>query len=224
MDSIIYHLLNFIINPVVRWVIFLLNVVFVMFAYNQEIVRFSVIKGISGLPFNWQMFCILLLGVFGSFLTFIGLWLTIPFTEGLPFYWYIPIFIILLAYYLQNTIDLKPIENNTKCNDKTNENFNPPPTYILPKKYRIALVYIILILDIIIFTQYYIYFGVFDYSKNTYLHRYLLERFGGWYDGHKLAFLAEWLGVFYVISDTYNIYLQTTFEACKYKLPSSWNF
>ena len=44
------------------------------------------------------------------------------------------------------------------------------------------------------------------------------------YDGNKLAFLTEVLGIGYVISDCYNIYLQKTFEACHYKLPSSWNF
>jgi hypothetical protein len=188
-----------------------------MIAYNQEIVRFSTITAFTGLPYNWHMFIILLLGVFGSFLVFMGLWLTIPFTDGLPFYWYIPLFILLLAYYLQNTIDLKPI-------NKIQDDFIPPPTYILPKKYRIAIVWGVLILDLLIFIQYYIYFGVFDYSKDTYLHRYLLERFGGWYDGHKIAFLIEWLGLIYIISDSYNIYLQTTFEPCKYNLPISWKF
>ena len=217
MNSIVNYFLNFLITPAFRWAVFFLNVALVMFAYNQEIVRYSLNIGFTGLPFNWQMFCIIMFSVLGSFLTFLGLWYTIPFASGLPEFWYIPIFILLLAYYLQNTIDLQPVTKET-------DQFDPPPTHILPKKYRIAIVYGILLLDIIIFLQYYIYFGVFDYSKDTVLHRYLLERFGGWYDGHKMAFLIEWLGMGYVLSDCYNIYLQKTFEACHYKLPSSWNF
>ena len=217
MNTLVNHILNFLITPAFRWLIFFINIILVIVAYNQEIVRYSIVKGRTGLPMNWQMFCCLLIGVFGSFLTFMGLWYTIPFTNSLPEFWYIPIFILLLAYYLQNTIDLKTVSNE-------NDNFQPPPTHILPKKYRIVIVWLILLLDMIIFIQYYIYFGVFDYSKDTVLHRFLLERFGGWYDGNKLAFLTEILGIGYVISDCYNIYLQKTFEPCHYKLPSSWNF
>ena len=217
MHPIISNFLDFIITPAFRWFVFILNVCLIMFAYNQDIVRYSILNGFTGLQFNWQMYIILTLGVFGSFLTFMGLWYTIPFTSNLPEFWFIPIFILLLAYYLQNTIDLKTVNNE-------NDNFQPPPTHILPKKYRIVIVWLILLLDMIIFIQYYIYFGVFDYSKDTVLHRFLLERFGGWYDGNKLAFLTEILGIGYVISDCYNIYLQKTFEPCHYKLPSSWNF
>ena len=216
MNLIISNFLNFLINPAIRWIVFVLNVIMIAIGYNQEIVRYSTLKGFTGLPYNWNMYMIVVLGVIGSFITFMGMWYTIPFTTALPHYWYIPLFILLLAYYLQNTIDLKPVEASDK--------FAPPPTNILPKKYRILITYIILILDLIIFIQYYIYFGVFDYGKTTYLHYYLLERFGGWYDGRKLTFLIEWLGLAYVLSDTYNIYLQKTFEACKYKLPASWNF
>jgi hypothetical protein len=212
--------LNLLITPSIRWLVYILNVIMVIIAYNQEIVRYSEHSGFTGLPFNWQMFVIVLAGVFGSFLTFMGLWLTIPFMSGLPFYWYIPIFILLCCYYLQNTMDLKAISASGGNGDE----FVAPPTYLLPRKYRMAIVYLVLILDIIIFIQYYIYFGVFDYSKDTYLHRYLLERFGGWYDGRKLHFVIEWLGIGYIVSDLYNIYLQTSFEACKYGLPVSWNF
>lgn len=217
MNLILDGILNLLITPAFRWTVFFINIIMIMFAYNQEVVRYSVHTGFTELPFNWQMFVILLLGVFGSFLTFLGLWYTIPFTDSLPTYWFIPLFILLLAYYLQTTIDLKPV-------DKVTDKFEPPPTHILPQKYRIAIVYFILFLDMLIFIQYYLYFGIFDYGKDTVLHRYLLERFGGWYDGHKLAFIIEWLGVGYVISDCYNIYLQSTFEACKYGLPPSWNF
>jgi hypothetical protein len=207
--------LELLITPTVRWIVVIANIIMVAFAYNQEVVRYSTIHGFMGIPYNWQMYILVLLSVFGSFITFLGLWLTIPFTTYFPKYWYIPIFILLLAYYLQNTIDLQPVSGG---------DFSPPPTHILPKKYRIIIVWCLLILDIIIFTQYYVYFGVFDYGKNTYLHRYISERFGGWYDGKKFAFLSEWLGLFYVALDLHNIYQQSTFEACTYKLPQSWNF
>ena len=219
MNLIIESFLNFLITPLIRWLVLILNICLIMFAYSQEIVRYSNVKAFTGLPYNWNMFIFVIAGVFGTFLTFLGLWFTIPFTDNLPTYWYIPLFILLIAYYLQSTIDLKPVNNTEKLGE-----FDPPPTHIMPKKYRILLVYMILILDLLIFVQFYIYFGIFDYSKNTILHRYFLERFGGWYDGHKLAFIIEWIGLGYVINDSYNIYLQKTFEACKYNLPASWNF
>lgn len=216
MNEIFTDFLNLLIHPVVRWVVFLLNIITIGFAYQQEITRYSTTKGFTGLQYNWHFFIILLTGVFGSFLAFLGLWYTIPFTDILPQYWFIPIFIILIAYYTQITIDTKTI--------KPTDEFTPPPSNILPKKYRVLITYITLILDLLMFLQFYIYFGVFDYSKNTILHRFLLERFGGWYDGNKLAYLTEWLGLLYVSQDIYSIWIQKTFSACEYKLPLSWNF
>ena len=66
--------------------------------------------------------------------------------------------------------------------------------------------------------------GIVDYTKNTILHRYLLERFGGWYDGNKLAYFVGWLGFMYVSNDIYNLWISMYFNACEYKLPSSWDF
>jgi hypothetical protein len=220
MNYIIENFLNFLITPFIRWIMYFLMIIILLYSYQIEITRYSKEIGFTGLNMNWQMYVLSMIGVFGSFITFMGLWLTIPFSDSLPKYWYIPIFILMIAYYTQITIDTKPISTD----DEGTENFTSPPKNVLPQKYRLLIHYIILIVDIIVFVQFYIYFGVFDYSKNTYLHRYLLERFGGWYDGHKLAYLTEWLGLAYVLNDFYYIFISKTFEACEYKLPLSWNF
>jgi hypothetical protein len=72
--------------------------------------------------------------------------------------------------------------------------------------------------------QTYVYFGIADLSKKTIISRYVLERFGGWYEGNKLDYLYEWAGLFDIVTAIYILYLQTTFQACEYGLPSSWNF
>ena len=72
--------------------------------------------------------------------------------------------------------------------------------------------------------QQYIYFGIADLSKKTVLSRYVLERFGGWYAGNKLDYLYEWTGSFDIFIAFYILYLQSTFQACEYGLPPSWNF
>ncbi len=221
MNYIIQNFLDFLITPFIRWLMFFVMIGALIFAYQQEITRYSKVTGFTGLNMNWQMYVFSVIGIFGSFITFMGLWLTIPFSDSLPKYWYIPIFILMLAYYTQITMDIEPI--STDEIDNAN-NFVAPPTHIFPQKYRLLINYLILIIDLIVFIQFYIYFGVFDYSKNTYLHRYLLERFGGWYDGHKLAYITEWLGLAYVLNDFYNIYISKYFNACEYKLPLSWNF
>jgi hypothetical protein len=87
----------------------------------------------------------------------------------------------------------------------------------------VLLTYAGLIIDIIIMVQLYIYFGIADVSKKTVLSRYFLERFGGWYSGNKLDFVFEWSGIIDVVLKLYILYLQTSFRACNYGLPDSWN-
>ena len=56
-------------------------------------------------------------------------------------YWYVPLFAIALCIY--------PIYNNAEITEKDGT-FNPPPNYLLPKKYRLFFHYAILVLDILI--------------------------------------------------------------------------
>ena len=102
--------------------------------------------------------------------------------------------------------------------------FNPPPTYMLPDKYRIMLTYASLVVNIVVMVQTYVYYGIADLSKKTILSRYVLERFGGWYAGNKIDFLYEWSGMLDIFIAVYILYLQYNFQACVYGLPASWNF
>jgi hypothetical protein len=86
------------------------------------------------------------------------------------------------------------------------------------------IAYASLVVNVIVMIQSYVYLGIADLSKKTIVSRYVLERFGGWYAGNKLDYIYEWTNMIDIIIAVYILYLQTTFQACKYGLPSSWNF
>ena len=94
---------------------------------------------------------------------------------------------------------------------------------MLPQKYRVVIAYVSVIIDSMLMLQLYIYNGVVDVSKKTLLSHYILERFGGWIDGNKLDFIFEWSGMIDVFIKIYILLLQTSFYACDYGLPPSWN-
>jgi hypothetical protein len=218
MNQLFSSLTEFLLTPAFRWFILLLRIITAVILYYNEPQRFSVVKAFDGLSFKWHLYILAMVSIFSTFLTFLGMWATIPFmdTNILSEYWYVPLVILLFAIITQITISSPQIENNGT--------FNPPPTYMLPLKYRMMLSYVSFIIDIILFAQFYIYLGVSDYSKRTIMSRYILERFGGWYKGNRLDFIYEWLGIFDVIYRIYILYLQNYFTACQYNLPDSWNF
>lgn len=218
MNQLLSSLTEFLLTPAFRWFILLVRILISIIVYANEPQRFSNTKAIDGLTYKWHLYILAMISVFSTFLTFLGMWSTIPFmdTNLISEYWYVPLVILNFAIITQITISSPQIQN-----DGT---FNPPPTYMLPLKYRIMLSYISLIIDIILFAQFYIYLGVSDYSKRTIMSRYILERFGGWYTGNRLDFLYEWLGILDVIYRIYILYLQNNFTACQYNLPDSWNF
>ncbi len=218
MNQLLSSLTEFLLTPGFRWFIFLIKIIITILLYLNEPQRFSFVKAFDGLSYKWHLYILAMIAVFSTFLTFLGMWSTIPFmdTTTISEYWYIPLFILYFAIITQITISSPQITN-----DGT---FNPPPTYMLPLKYRMMLSYASLIFDIILFAQFYIYLGISDYSKRTIMSRYILERFGGWYPGNRLDFLYEWTGILDVIYRIYILYLQNTFTACFYNLPTSWNF
>ena len=216
MSELLLSLAEFLLTPAFRWIIFLLRVVLSILLYINEPQRFSYVKSFDGLSYKWHLYIIAMFSAIALFLTMIGLWIQIPFTKSLPEYWYIPVFILYITIITQITIDSPQV--------KDDGSFNPPPSYLLPHKFRMILSYTAYILDIIIFAQIYIYFGIADYSKKTIFSRYILERFGGWYPGNKLDFIFDWSGVIDTALNTYVLYLQYTFTACEYGLPQSWNF
>ena len=215
MTELIRDLAEFIITPALRWILLFTAIILSLVQYYNEPYRYSYITAFSGLSYKWHIYILMVFTCITTVLTIIGFWISIPFTNFLPEYWYFALLIILLAIVTQITVDSKQVTD-----DGT---FNPPPTFMLPGKYRIMLAYVNLVINIIIVIQMYIYYGISDITKKSLLSRYILERFGGWYEGNKADFLFEWGGVFDCIVKIYLLYLQATFRACEYGLPPSWN-
>jgi hypothetical protein len=216
MNELFLSLAEFIITPLFRWICLAITIVLNIIKYTNEPQRFSFKTAFTGLTFKWHLFLIIAIALTSNCLTTIGMWGTIPFTKYLPDYWYVYVYIIALAIVTQITINSKQVEDDGS--------FNPPPTYLLPDKYRILISYVSLIINIFTTLQSYIYFGIADYSKKSILSRYITERYGGWYEGNKMDFIFNWTGVFDIVESIYILYLQYNFQACNYGLPSSWNF
>ena len=216
MVSITRELIEFIITPNLRWLFLFLSIMLNILKYLNEPHRFSYYEALSGLSYKWHLFLIAIMSLLSYTFMTIGLWHSVPFTDLLPDYWYIYLLVLCLAIITQITISSKQV--------KDDGSLNPPPTYLLPYKYRIFISYLSLVINILIMMQTYLYFGISDYSKKTILSRYFLERFGGWYIGNKLDFLYEWSGFVDVFIGIYILYIQYTFKACDYGLPNSWNF
>ena len=215
MTGFIYGLAEFIITPLFRWITLFLTIILSILQYLNEPQRFSYKKAGSGLSYKWHLYALAIFGGISTILTFIGLWIQIPFTDKLPDYWYVYIFILYLAIITQITVDSPQITDDGS--------FNPPPVYMFPQKYRVLLAYISMIVDALIMLQLYIYFGIADITKKTVVSRYVLERFGGWYAGNKLDFIFDWSGIIDTLLKIYILILQQNFNACEYGLPPSWN-
>ena len=216
MRELIYALAEFITTPLFRWIFLFLAIVLNLVKYYNEPQRFSYKKAFTGLSYRWHLYLIAVISCISYCFMSLGLWLSVPFTSYLPDNWYIYLFILCMAIITQIAVDSKPVSDDGS--------FNPPPTYMLPDKYRIMLTYASLIVNIVVMVQTYVYLGIADLSKKTILSRYLLERYGGWYAGNKLDFVYEWSGLIDIFIAVYILHLQFNFQACVYGLPASWNF
>jgi hypothetical protein len=216
MKELLLSLAEFITTPIFRWFFLFLAVVINLLKYYNEPQRFSFNIAFSGLSYKWHLYIIAVLSCISNCLMSIGLWAHIPFTTALPDNWYIYLFVICMAIVTQIAVDTKQI--------KDDGSFNPPPTYMLPDKYRVMVTYASLVINVVVMIQSYLYFGIADLSKKTILSRYFLERYGGWYFGNKIDFLYEWSGLFDICVAIYCLYIQYNFQACEYGLPTSWNF
>ena len=213
--TVLYELAEFITTPLLRWIFLFLGVIITILQYLNSPQRFSFETAEFGLSFKWYLYLLCMLNLFTSSLTTIGQWATIPFTDMLPDYWYIYLFILCFAIITQITIDSPQVLDDGS--------FNPPPLYMFPQNTRVIIAYISVIIDTLLMIQLYIYNGIVDSSKKTLLSYYILERFGGWIKGNKLDFLFEWSGMIDVFIKIYILLLQKNFNACEYGLPSSWN-
>jgi hypothetical protein len=208
---------NLLTNPILRWLFWLFVTILNFYAYIVDPVRFSSETYFWGVPNKWFIYVARMLTFFLDILTFLGLWLTIPFADNIPLYWFIPLIIIGFAVISQYAIDSETYTRN-------GNNFSPPPTYMWSKTSRIILFAIILILNAIIFIQFYIASGIKDYYDSTVLHRFFLQRFGGFYKGNHLAFIVAWLGALAFYFDAEMLILQYKFKVCDFNMPDSWSF
>jgi hypothetical protein len=215
MTGILHSIGEILITPLFRWITILLTVVLTIIQYLNEPQRFSYSIAFTGLSYKWHLYILAVYSGISTVLTVFSLWLQIPFTYSLPDYWYLYLFVLYLALITQINNDSPQIADDGS--------FKPPPSYMLPLKYRIVLAYISMIVDFLIMLQLFIYFGISDITKKTAISRYFLERFGGWYPGNKLDFLFDWSGLIETSFKIYILVLQSGFQACKYGLPLSWN-
>jgi hypothetical protein len=208
---------SFLTNPLLRWIFWLTVTILNFYAFIHDPLRFSTNNDYFGLPNKWFIYISRMLTFTLDLLTFFGLWFTIPFSDNLPVYWFFPFIIIGYAIISQYTIDSDTYK-------RQEDHFAPPPQYLWSKYTRVILFAAVLILNLLIFTQFYIASGTKEYYNNTVLHRFFLQRFGGFSNGNHLAFIVEWLGLLAFIFDSKMLAVQYYFKACQYNLPDSWNF
>lgn len=216
-DETLDTLANILVSPGLRWSVYILALISVIYSYIIEPIRFSGVTGSFGLSYKYESFVAICLTLFFYLFIFIGLWLTIPFTDKLQDLWYIPIIVLIFAVITHISLTTETVTDDGKT-------LMPPPTYFESKSMRKLLYYIILVLDVVNFLQGLIYAGVTTQFKTTVLHQFFLNRFGGMTPNNLLNFATEWLGVIGIIIDIYWIYGVETFNPYKYALPGSWDF
>jgi len=216
-ETLLKTFTTILINPILRWITLFITILLTIFAYIQEPIRFSGNYGSLGLKYKGQYFILSCITLFLYFFNLLGLEFTIPFSNNLPYLWYIPLIIIIYSIILDITLRTEIVTNK-------NNNLEAPPSYLLPKKYRLYIYYFIILFDIIIFIQSFIYAGISPVFKTTLLHQLFLNRFGGFTPTNIIIFIISWLGIIGLLLDGYMIYNQYIFSACYYSLPESWNF
>ncbi len=210
-------LYDFLMDNRVRWLFFIAVAVLNFVAYYQDPLRYTLETKCLGFPCKWFSF----LAGMGTYtmdvLTFLGLLFTIPFAISMPQYWFVPLIAIGYAIITEITIWSKTYKEDGKLNS--------PPKYLMPKKKRIALYTTILILDLIVFVQFYMYAGISNLVNKTVLHQFFTSRFGGMYSGgNKLQFIVAWIGSIGILFDLLALRISSSFYPCHYNLPKSWNF
>jgi len=205
-----------------RWTLFLAVLILNFIAYYQDPTRYTTEPAcLLNTPCKWFDYVTGMMTFTFDILTFIGLWYTISpewLRQWLPGYWYLPVIILGYAIITQITIDSPNVKEDKDI-------LASPPSKLWPQKWRIILYSVILLIDIILFTQFYIDSGINNYKPKAKIFDMVVKtRFGGWNNGNYIQFLFSWLGVFGVFMDCVALYFVYTFNSCQYKLPISWNF
>lgn len=220
ITDIVTSIIQVLLTPFMRWGLFITVLILNFVAYFQDPMRMSnsICYFIECRNFA---FVISIITFTLDILTFLGLYLPIKEYSNLPDYWYIPLIVLGYAIIAQITID-------TKIHIETDKSqFEPPPNNLWPKHRRIILYTAILIINILIFIQFFLdsndkYQGN-KYQGNKVIDFVLLNRFGT-FTKNKLSFLMGWFGVLGVLFDYIALRYQQTYEACMYNQSNTWNF
>jgi len=210
---------KFLTTPWLRWLFWFLVTILNFYAFVQDPTRFSTLYD-YGIPNKWFVYISRMLTFTLDIVTFIGLWLTIPFIDNIPLYWFIPLIIVGFGIISQITVD-SDVYSKTKDGA-----FNPPPNYLWSKNKRVILFAVIMFLNIFIFLQFYIASGVSSApgnQKTSVINRFVVNRFGGLKSENYIGFLAEWLGLIAFLFDAEMLGVQYKYTPCMYNLPDSWN-
>jgi hypothetical protein len=220
MNNIWKNIESVLLNNTLRWVLFLIVLILNFVAFVQDPIRLCKVD-CFGIPCKWFGY----LAGMGTYtmdcLTFIGLWLTIPFTIALPEYWFIPFIIIGYTIITQITVSSKTYG---KDGEKESSTLNPPPGYLWSKNKRVIIYSLILIFDTIIFLQFYLASNTTKLTGNVRLLDVLfLNKFGG-YSGNEISFIMAWIGVIGLLFDIIAYRLSSSYYSCKYDHPISWDY
>lgn len=197
-----------------RWFVYILVFMLNFLAFYQNPVLRTDSRKCYGIPCRWFSF-ITGIGAMSLYsFGLIALWYSSPFSEHIPNYWYIPVIALTYAIITQITISVQVVEDNGE--------FNPPPQGLWPKEDRIKLYLFILLLDVIYFHQMYLDSGQILTNNKRVLDNIFLSRFGG--TKNNLSFFLGWFGLVGLLFDILSIRFISSFDACYYGLPPSWNF
>jgi magnesium-transporting ATPase (P-type) len=128
-DITLDNLSRIIITPSFRWIVYILALALVLYSYVLEPIRFADKKTWFGLSYKYENFIMMCITSFFYIFVFLGLWLTIPFTELLTEYWYIPVIVFIFAIILHLTISSPTINlAGSEKETKSKESLSPPPS------------------------------------------------------------------------------------------------
>jgi hypothetical protein len=214
-NNILDTFTKILLNPLLRWSLFITVLILNFIGYIQDPIRLSASKCYFTSCRNFNF--IAQIGTFTlDVLTFLSLYLPIKDKFNLPDFWYLPIIILGYAIIAQITIDSKIYEVDDA------DEFMPPPPSLWPKYRRVILFTAILIIDIIIFIQFFLDSND-KFHGNKVIDFVLLNRFGT-FTKDKLSFYMGWLGILGVIADYISLTFNKNYEACLYNHSNSWNF
>ena len=202
------------LDNTLRWIIVAAVIILNFITYFQNPTKYAKNGICLGIPCKWSNYLTTFINFTIDILIVMALWFTIPFSSSLPSYWLIPFAVIGYAILTDTAIGTKQVESNKEL--------NPPPDHMKPKKERVKFHRTIILLDIIILAQFYLYATKHELISKTVFYGFMRQLFSGL--GEKaIQMVVVWVGLLNIILDYYLMRQSASFQACKYDLPKSWN-